>query len=495
LLFNSIGFLIFLPIVFLIHWVTPSRWRWIPLLGASCFFYMYWNPMLFFLIFFTMAVSYVCAILLEKYSDKTKIKKLIVAITLIACLGVLVFFKYFNFLYGIVNDIIKIFTGKSSNGYFDIMLPVGISFYTFQTLSYVIDVYKGDIKAEKHFGYYALFVSFFPQLVAGPIERPGNLLPQLKKDRFIKEVDYSGAFRVMLLGFFKKIAIADAIGIAVNGVYESVGTATGLASVIATLLFAVQIYCDFSGYSDIAVGCAKLFGVNLTENFKRPYSAKSIKEFWNKWHISLSGWLRDYVYFPLGGSRVKKSRWIFNTFMVFFISGLWHGASYNFVIWGLLHALFQVIGNFTQKPRNALWLKMKKDPASSKLVGSLRTVGTCLLVCFAWIFFRANTISDSATIIAKIFSDYSFSQEYFNKTLSLLSASVTSVIYTVIALSALPFAERLKDNKSALLSSKNNTAITIARYTLYVLMTWCIICVWIFLQASDVGSSFIYFQF
>lgn len=496
MLFNSLEFLIFLPIVFILHWAMPQKYRWIPLLIASAYFYMFWNPKLFFLIFFTILVSYSCAILLEKYNQSKKIKNLTLTITSIACLGVLVFFKYFNFLYDTFFDILQIFGGKKQTGYFDIMLPVGISFYTFQTLSYVIDVYRGKIKAEKHFGYYSLFVSFFPQLVAGPIERPDNLLPQLRSVRKIKEVDYSGAFRHMLFGFFKKIAVADAIGIAVNGVYENVSGATGLSALVATVLFAVQIYCDFSGYSDIAVGTAKLFGVNLTENFKRPYSSKSIKEFWNRWHVSLSAWLRDYIYFPLGGSRVKKSRWVLNIFVVFFISGLWHGASYTFIIWGLLHALFQVIGSFTLAPRDRLWKKLKKEP-TGRLVGSLRCFATCALVCFTWIFFRANSLSDAGVVIAKIFSDISFSGEYFKRTAEILSVSVVSVIYVTLALCLLPFTERLKNigGSTLPLTKKKERVLSAARYVLYLVMTWCIVLVWIYLQASDVGSSFIYFQF
>ncbi len=495
MLFNSLEFLIFLPIVFTIHWITPSKWRWIPLLIASCFFYMYWNPRLFFLIFFTMVVSYFCAIFLEKYNDKAKIKKFILVITIVSCLGVLIFFKYFTFLFNSVCDVIVLFGGKKPSGYFDIMLPVGISFYTFQTLSYVIDIYKGTGKAEKHFGYYALFVSFFPQLVAGPIERPTALLPQLRKNRHFKDIDYTGAFRYMLFGFFKKIAIADIIGIAVNNVYNNASQSTGLSALIATILFAVQIYCDFSGYSDIAVGCAKLFGVKLTENFKSPYSSKSIKEFWSRWHISLSGWLRDYIYFPLGGSRVKKPRWVLNIFVVFFVSGLWHGASYNFVIWGLLHAFFQVVGNFTHNSRDRLWAKLKVSP-ESKIIQYLRCLGTCALVCFAWIFFRANTLNDSGIIIAKIFSDYSFSKEYMDLSFGILSISLVSVLYTVVVLSLLPSTEKLKDfiYKDGI-TQKKIYILTALRFIIYLIMVWSIVCAWIYLQASDVGSSFIYFQF
>lgn len=445
---------------------------------------MYWNPRLVFLILFTTVVSYLCGILLEKARGKAAVQKLIVATTLIACLGTLLFFKYFSFLYDTFYDLVGVFSGKEAPGFFTIMLPVGISFYTFQTASYVIDVWRGTVPAEKNLGYFALFVTFFPQLVAGPIERPGNLLPQLKARRFIRDIDWSGAFRYMLLGFFKKIAVADAVGVLVNSVYENPEAANGPAALLATFLFAIQIFCDFSGYSDIAVGCAKLFGVNLTENFKAPYSATTIKEFWNRWHLSLSCWLRDYIYFPLGGSRVGSVRRYFNVFVVFFVSGLWHGASYNFVIWGILHALFQIIGALTLKPRNAFWQKLGKGPDSA-LVKNLRRVGVFLLVCFAWIFFRANTLSDAFTIISKIFTDWSGMGETF----SLLSLTLPIFAYLLVIFAILPFMERIKyPTCEKPLGDKT-------RFVLYAVMTWCIVGVWVYLQAANVGSSFIYFQF
>ena len=484
MLFNSLEFLIFLPITFLLFWVTPHKFRFLPLLAASYYFYMYWNPRLVFLILFTTLVSYLCGILLEKARGKAAVQKLIVAMTLIACLGTLLFFKYFNFLYDAFYDLVGVFGGKEAPGFFTIMLPVGISFYTFQTASYVIDVWRGSVPAEKNFGYFALFVTFFPQLVAGPIERPGDLLPQLKARRYFKNIDWSGAFRYMLLGFFKKIAVADAVGVLVNSVYENPSAANGIAALLATFLFALQIFCDFSGYSDIAVGCAKLFGINLTENFKAPYSAVSIKEFWNRWHLSLSCWLRDYIYFPLGGSRVGTVRRYFNVFVVFFVSGLWHGASYNFIIWGLLHAFFQIVGALTIKYRNAFWQRIGKTP-ESRLVKTLRRLGVFLLVSFAWIFFRANTLTDAFTIIGKIFTDWS----NIGATLSLLSLTLPVFLYLLAIFAILPLMEKIKHpNCEKPLGEKS-------RFFLYAAMTWCIVIVWVYLQAANVGSSFIYFQF
>lgn len=493
MLFNSLEFLIFLSITFAVFWLCPNRWRWLPGLIASMYFYIYWNPKLVFLIIFTTVISFFCGILTEKYRDNRRIKRLTVAATMVACLGVLLFFKYFNFIWDTVFDVASLFGAGKAPGYFDIMLPVGISFYTFQTASYVIDVYKGDIKAERHFGYYALFVSFFPQLVAGPIERPGALLPQLHADKSIKKVDYVGAFRFMMVGFFKKIAIADAIGIFVNATYENIEAANGLSALISSVLFAAQIYCDFSGYSDIAVGCAKLFGVNLTENFKTPYASKSIKEFWNRWHLSLSQWLRDYIFFPLGGSRVKRARWAFNVFVVFFVSGLWHGASYNYIIWGLMHAAFQVIGFFTLKPRNKLWEKLGRSP-EGKFVSALRRFGTFCLVTFSWIFFRADTTADAFAVIGKIFTDHRFSVEYIKETVELLTVTPLTALYTVTVLLMLLYMEKLKYPEQ-LKETENPRLRSSLRFASYAVMAWFIIVVWVVLQAADVGSSFIYFQF
>ena len=486
MLFNSLEFLIYLPITFALYWLTPAKWRHLPLLVASLYFYMYWNPTLVFLILFTTAVSYLSGILLEKYSERQGVKKLILAMTLIACLGVLLFFKYFNFLYDSFFDLVTLFGGEGPKGYFTILLPVGISFYTFQTASYVVDVYRGSEKAEHNFLYFFLFVTFFPQLVAGPIERPGNLLPQLHAEKRLRDVDFSEAFRYMLLGFFKKIAIADAIGILVNSVYESPAEANGPAVILATFLFAIQIFCDFSGYSDIAVGCALLFGVRLSENFNEPYTAKSIKEFWNRWHLSLSKWLRDYIYFPLGGSRVAPFRRALNIFIVFFVSGLWHGASYNFIIWGLLHALFQVVGGYTLPLRDKLWARLGKKP-EDRLVVCARRVGVFLLVAFTWVFFRADTPETALLLLKTALTEWSL-VGLFTATQDALSLTLPMALYTLFVLALFPIMEKLK-KKEAPFKGEG------ARMLFYAVMLWCIVTVWIYLQAQDVGSSFIYFQF
>ena len=331
MLFNSLKFAIFLPIVFTIYWAIPSKFRWILLLFSSYVFYMAWNPKSALLILFSTLVSYSAGILLEKNS---KTKKIIFYLACILCLSVLFFFKYYNFTVGSVAKIGSILGISINTRVIEIILPVGISFYTFQTLSYIIDVYRGSIPAEHHFGKYATFVSFFPQLVAGPIERTQNLLVQIKSEHSFDYYKATYGLKLMAWGFFKKIVIADTISQYVGRVYGSPQNYQGFALLLTAILFTIQLYCDFSGYSDIAVGTAKLLGIELTINFRSPFFSQSIKEFWERWHITLSSWLKDYVYIPLGGKTTSKTRRIFNYIVTFLVSGLWHGANWTYVLWG-----------------------------------------------------------------------------------------------------------------------------------------------------------------
>lgn len=333
MLFNSFAYAIFLPIVFALYWLLPHKYRWALLLVASYYFYMSWNVKYVGLILFTTIASYVAALLMEKYENK-KAKKIVLLATAVLCLGVLFFFKYFNFVSSSVAELLSLISIQFSPLTLKLLLPVGISFYTFQTLSYVIDVYRGDVKAEHHFGYYATFISFFPQLVAGPIERTENLLPQIKAQHTFDYEQATYGLKLMAWGFFKKIVIADSLSVYVSKVYNAPQSFEGFALILATVFFTFQIYCDFSGYSDIAIGTAKLMGINLMTNFKSPYFSTSIKEFWSRWHISLSTWFRDYVYIPLGGNRVSKVRHALNLLITFLVSGLWHGANWTFVLWG-----------------------------------------------------------------------------------------------------------------------------------------------------------------
>ena len=373
MIFNSIEFLIFYPVVLLLYFLMPKKFRWTMLLAASAFFYLYWSIKLILLIVSTLVISYTAARLIEKYHDNLLIKRLCLIITLVACFGVLFFFKYFNFLSDTVVSVANLFGAGWDDFSLNLILPVGISFYTFQTLSFVIDVYRGKVPAERHFGYYALYVTFFPQLVAGPIERPENLIPQLHAEHGIRK---------MIVGFFKKLVVADLIATYVNAVYNSPDEARGLSVLIATLLFAVQIYCDFSGYTDIAIGCAQIMGIKLMQNFDRPYISTSIKEFWRRWHISLSSWFQDYLYFPLGGSRCSRPRHLFNLMVVFLVSGLWHGAAWTFVIWGALHGFYQIVGILLKKPKSALYAKLKIDE-NAGWVQVMRRIVTFILVALA----------------------------------------------------------------------------------------------------------------
>lgn len=402
MLFNSIAFIIFLPVTFVVYWLTSAKYRWIVLLIASYYFYMSWNMKYVFLILFITLLSYVCGIFIGKAANK-KIKKYIMLLGIIFSLALLFFFKYFNFLSESATKFLQIFSIPICALKLNVLLPVGISFYTFQTLSYVIDVYKGEIAAEKHFGKYAVFVSFFPQLVAGPIERSKNLLPEIKKAHIFNYNNAALGMKFITWGFFKKLVIADNIAPYIDNVYNNIQTYTGFVLIFATVLFAFQIYCDFSGYSDIAIGAAKLFDINLMTNFKSPYFSTSFREFWSRWHISLSTWFRDYVYIPLGGNRVSAIRKKGNLLLTFLASGLWHGANWTFILWGGLH------GTYQQLERELVNSKKPK----SITVWILNVLMTFLFVCFAWVFFRANTISDAGYILTHLFSGVKYPREYF----------------------------------------------------------------------------------
>jgi alginate O-acetyltransferase complex protein AlgI len=407
MLFNSIEFIIFFPTVILLYFATPYRFRWLLLLIASYTFYMFWRVDYALLLVCSTLIDYACGRMMGSIPDELRHKrKPWLWLSLLSNLGILFTFKYFNFFSEAAGDLAALLDLNYATPVFEILLPMGISFYTFQTMSYSIDVYYGRIQAEKHLGIFALFVTFFPQLVAGPIERAGNLLNQLKTEhKFDYERAASGA-RLMAWGFFKKVVIADRLAVFVNEVYNKPGEYEGIPLILATLFFAFQIYCDFSGYSDIAIGAARIMGFQLMENFRSPYFATSIKDFWNRWHISLSTWFRDYLYLPLGGNRVVKWRWYYNLFIVFLVSGIWHGANWTFIIWGALHGIYLVIGNATIEERGKLTdlLRLNRLPKLHKL---LQVLTTFSLVCIAWVFFRANTLTDAWYILTHMFTGLS----------------------------------------------------------------------------------------
>ncbi len=409
MLFNSTQFLLFFPFVTLVYFIIPQKVSYLWLLAASYYFYMGWNPHYIVLLLFITTVTYLSGIVIEKVpeglSEKKTIayKRIIVAISFLYNLGILFYFKYINFASMILMEMASKLHIVLNIPTFDVILPVGISFFTFQALSYTVDVYRGDVYSEKNFFRYALFVSFFPQLVAGPIERSKNLLKQLAVPKKFNFNEAREGFLLMLWGYFLKIVLADRIAIFVDTVYGDYMTYAGSYLIIATILFAVQIYCDFAGYSTIAMGTAKILGIQLTENFDAPYLSTSVAEFWRKWHISLTSWFKDYLYIPLGGSRKGKVRKYFNKMIVFLVSGLWHGASFSFIAWGGLNGLYQVIGEILMPLRDKLVkvLHLNRDSLGHKLI---HIFGTFIMVDFAWIFFRANGFREALSIIKSMFS-------------------------------------------------------------------------------------------
>ena len=495
--FNSLVFLIYLVIVLTLYYCLPHKFRWMMLLAASYIFYAYWDFYLVFLILSTTLVSYLAGVFLEKTQNQA-VKNLLMVLTLVVCLGFLLFFKYFNFLSLSVTSLIRFFGGQTDDFLLNLILPVGISFYTFQTLSYVIDVYRGSIEAEKHFGYYALFVSFFPQLVAGPIERPENLLPQLKQEHKLEANNLLEGFKILAAGFVKKVVIADMLAVYVNAVYNSsdFNSVTGLAVLIATLLFMVQIYCDFSGYSDIATGCAKMLGIELMVNFNRPFISESLSEFWARWHISLSSWFKDYVYLPMNyramGKKHLEARIYFNLIILFLISGLWHGANWTFVVWGLFNGVAQVLGSLMLKGKGTLYKKWSIQEKGDKY-RVLRIIRTTAVLTLGLVLFRANSLADAGVFFAKMFGEWSFSIEYLTKTLTVLGIDglgiTTSVILFIlmILLDRLILEPRGKDVQAG--------DVPVGIHFNYVYIVWLIVAGWLLLIAQGQSSGFIYFQF
>lgn len=400
MLFNSLEFLIFFPVVTILFFLLPHRYRWFHLLTASCIFYMYFIPVYILILFGTIVIDYFAGIYLEDTLDPKR-KRFYLLWSLVANIGVLAVFKYYNFFLDNINEAaLLLFDKPTALRFLGIALPIGLSFHTFQAMSYTFEVYYGRQKAERHFGIYALYVMFYPQLVAGPIERPQNILHQFHEKKFFDYDRFVSGMGLMVWGLFKKVVIADNFAGLVNLAYADPENKTGLTMLLASYFFALQIYCDFSGYSDMAIGAARVMGYDLMENFRTPYVSGSIKEFWSRWHISLSTWFRDYLYIPLGGNRVGKQRWMFNLFIVFLISGIWHGANWTYVIWGALHGLYLMIAilkdDFFEK--NPLPATLQK----SKLMTGWNVLITFHLATFAWIFFRAENVGDAFAIIKSI---------------------------------------------------------------------------------------------
>lgn len=391
MVFNSYQFLVFFPVVTLLYYLLPKRVRWLWLLLASYYFYMCWNAGYALLIALSTVVTYACARVMPNV-EKRGLRRAVMIAGLGINLGILIFFKYYNFFANTLARGLALFDVDMRLPYADVLLPVGISFYTFQALGYMLDVYRGRISPEQSLLRYALFVSFFPQLVAGPIERSENLLRQVNEEHSFQWDRAIEGLQIMLLGFFEKLMIADRASIYVNAVYDQWQMASGWQIALATVAFAFQIYGDFGGYSHIAMGAAKVLGYDLMENFRQPYFAVSVRDFWRRWHISLSTWFRDYVYIPLGGSRKGKLRRAFNTMITFTISGLWHGASLNYVVWGMLNGMLQVL--------EGLMPGKKKD---GRLRRICRICMTFVIMCLTWLFFRASALSTGLKMLGRVF--------------------------------------------------------------------------------------------
>ncbi|MCW3126399.1 MAG: rane bound O-acyl transferase family protein [Bacteroidetes bacterium] len=392
MVFNSIVFALFLPLVFLAYWFIFNRnvrLQNLFLIAASYFFYGWWDWRFLLLLAFTSLVDFGVGYGLNKTDDKGK-RKMLLGITLVSNLSVLFFFKYFNFFADSTREMMSMLGWQADFVTIKVLLPVGISFYTFQSLSYTIDVYQRKLRGSEDIISFLAFVSFFPQLVAGPIERAPHMLPQFAVRRTF---DYRLAvlgMRRILFGLFKKMVIADNLALLADAVFDKAGTSSMLTTVVGILAFTFQIYCDFSGYSDIALGTARLFGFDLMENFRTPYFSVTLREFWRRWHISLSTWFRDYVYIPLGGNKVTAPRRIANLFITFILSGLWHGAQWTFVIWGFIHWLFLAI-------EEAL-----PSVHKTALATHLRRLITFAIVCLAWVFFRARTFHDAIAVLRSL---------------------------------------------------------------------------------------------
>lgn len=411
--FNSVQFLLFFPIVFCCYFfctlvIKKNIVTQTVLLIFSLFFYACWEPAYLCLILISIVITYFSGIYMEKFQTR---KGLILTVSLVSNLAILFFFKYYNFFADSLNWCFVSAKSDARIPGLNILLPVGISFYTFQALGYSIDVYKGKVRAETNFITYALFVTFFPQLVAGPIERTGNLLPQFKIEHSLDYDRITSGLKLAAWGFFEKVVIADRLAVYVNGIYNNLEIATGWSLLLATFLFSFQVLCDFSGYSDIAIGVARILGFDLMRNFRRPFFAKSVGETWARWHISLSTWFKDYLYFPLGGSRVSKFRHCFNLLVVMAVSGFWHGAAWHYVIWGVMHGIFQSVGILTTPVRRKVLVACKLGSFDNSIKGGLRVkrgwqfvqmfITFCLFI-FAAVVFRANTMADYGVIMQKM---------------------------------------------------------------------------------------------
>lgn len=480
--FCTLEFILFFAVVFVLYFKIPKKYQWILLLVSSYYFYMCWKAEFIILIMASTALNFFSAICIEQAASNSK-KKIWLVCSLSSNLLLLFFFKYINFFGENFNVLFRTLSLPCSIPTLNIILPIGISFYTFQTMSYTIDVYRGTMKAERHLGYFALFVTFFPQLVAGPIERAHSLLPQLKEEHDFSYENAVYGTKLMVWGFFKKMVVADTLAIYVDRVYNDLSSViSGLTLVIATFFFAVQIYCDFSGYSDIARGCAKIMGIDLMINFRSPlFFSKSTKEYWRRHHISLTNWFTEYVYIPLGGNKKGVLRKYLNNSITFLLSGLWHGADWTYVIWGGLQSVYLNVGDFL---RRKLGREHIVEIPNRVIQNFVSTVVTCCLSCFAWIFFRAENLQDALFIVRNLFMGIGQPLEYVLNGLNFLDL-VDKVILLIIL-----YLFDLANERMDVIRRLENLPKCMRR-TIYI----AFVCGFVIMKRNNLTSTFVYFQF
>jgi len=478
MLFNSFQFLLFFIVVTTAYFMLPHKYRAWLLLAASCYFYMVFVPIYILILGGTIVIDYFAGILIE--NAKGRKRKLFLLVSIIANVGVLAVFKYYNFFIDNINGGLHHLGHTSfSLPLLSILLPIGLSFHTFQAMSYTIEVYRGNQATERNFGIYALYVMFYPQLVAGPIERPQNMLHQFKTEHHFNYPMVVSGLRLILWGIFKKIVIADRLALYVDEVYNHLPAYSGFPIILATIFFTIQIYCDFSGYSDIAIGCARIMGFTLMKNFDIPYYSKNISEFWRRWHISLSTWFRDYLYFPLGGNRVPVMRIYLNLLIVFIVSGLWHGANWTFVIWGALHGVYLVMWRLTadMRKRTSSIIGLDKMPVLSDALSMLCTFA---VTSFAWIFFRANSLKDAMYVVTHLFHSNGM-----HGIGSMSKLNFCLAVFTIIIMEVVQY-QQYKGKHLTFLSKQP----TLVRWGIYTFIIMAVIFLGNFGE-----QKFIYFQF
>lgn len=485
MLFNSFSFLIFFPIVFLVYWILPHSLRRLFLLVASCYFYASLIPKYIFILFFIITADYFLAFLVNKQTGKRR--ALFLMMSILINIGTLFLFKYFNFFNENIGVFAKMIHWNYTPSLLTFVLPLGLSFHVFQSLSYMIEVYRKNYSPEKNFITYALYVMFFPQLVAGPIERPAHLLPQLSAyHKFDPSLARKGLER-MLWGFFKKLVIADQIAQIINPLFTT-NQSNGLIVMAMAVLFTYQLYCDFSGYTDIALGTAMMLGISLRENFNRPFAASSFTDFWHRWHMSLSTWFRDYVYFSLGGSKVSKIKWIRNLLITFFLSGFWHGANWTFIVWGLINGVYLIFEQVTRRVRN--WFVSTIGLINfPKLNKAIHTVVVFSFTSLAFLFFRAVSISQAWFMVSHIFSGISINYlaHSFLQTLTKTSGNILFA-FIILSIVILEVVQYFQSEKKTLYIFDSRSRFL--RYGWY----YCLAVMIILFGYFD-SQSFIYFQF